>query len=243
MKWIVIVLGLTAGSIMTASAQNSEVSPPDTAPMQPPHGVKKGFELYQTIAVHDFRAMAFDTATGRTVRSWFQQTPKHAIDDAVNGCKRMGGDCVLYALGDTKVWRMSPDQIAAVAKDYYATASPAMAQAIPDSFVGRRLSSEEITAHLSDTSVEGTNSNGLKYIGIWLSNGTMSATATILHIIEIIPADSGTWIVSDNKLCRQWRHWMGHRRECLVVTKDDQTIRAYDIHGDQIETLMLLNKL
>ena len=243
MTWIVIVLGLTAGSIMTASAQSPEVSPPETAPMQLPQGVIKGFELYQTIAVHDFRAMAFDTATGRTVRSWFQQTPKHAIDDAVNGCKRMGGDCVLYALGDTKVWRMSPDQIATVAADYYTATSPAMAQAIPGSFVGKRLYSEEITAHLSDKSVEGTNSNGLKYKGIWHSNGTMSAIATILHIIEITLADSGTWIVSDNKLCRQWRQWMGNRRECLFVTMEDQTIRAYDIHGDQIETLLLLDKL
>ena len=240
MKWIVVVLGLTAGSIMTASAQNPEVSPPDTAQMQLPQGVQQRFEQFQTVMQQDFRAFAFDPTTGRYGWSWFQRSPKQAIDDAVNGCKRTGDNCTLYILGDTFVWGMSPDQIATVAEDYYTATSPAMAQAIPGSFVGKRLYSEEITAHLSDTSVEGTNSNGLKYKGIWHSNGTMSATATILHIIEITPADSGTWIVSDNKLCRQWRHWMGNRRECLVVTKDDQTIRAYDIHGDQIETLMLL---
>ena len=241
-KRIVIALGLVAGMIMTASAQTPEVSPPDTAPIHLPNGVQKGFDLYQTVAVYDFRAFAFYPVTGKTVRSWFQQTPKHAIDDAVNGCERSGGDCTLYALGDTIVWGMSPDRITTVAGEYYTAVSPAMAQARPSSFIGKRLSSDEITMHLSDVSVEGTNSNGLKYKGAWLSNGTMSATATLLHIIEITPADSGTWAVSDNKLCRQWRHWSGGRWECLIVTKDDHTIHAYDAHGDQIEKLRLFDK-
>ena len=62
-KRIVIVLGLVAGMITIASAQTPEVSPTDAAPMHLPHEVQKGFDLYQTVAVYDFRAFAFDPAT------------------------------------------------------------------------------------------------------------------------------------------------------------------------------------
>ncbi len=241
-KRMVIVLGLIAGLILSACAPAPEVSPPDSTPRYLPQGVQKEFDLYRTVVVLDFRAFAFDPATGRWARSWFQQTPKQAIDDAVNGCERRGAECTLYALGDTIVWGMSAARIAAVAAEYYARVSPAMAQASPGAFIGKRLSSAEITLYLSDRPVEGANSNGLKYKGVWASNGTMSATATLLHIIEIRRADFGTWTVSDNKLCRQWRYWSGGRRECLVVTKDDQTLHAYDAHGDRIETLTLLDK-
>ncbi len=243
MKRIAIIAGLMVGLSAAACAPAPEVSPPDSTLIHPPGGAQKGFDLYQTLAVLDFRAFAFNPATGRWGRSYFSHTPKQAIDEAVNGCEKRGEDCTLYALGDTIVWGMSPDQVAAVAEEYYAAVSPSMAQASPGSFIGKRLSSEEITMYLSEMSVEGTNSNGLKYKGVWLSNGTLSATATLLHIIEITRTDSGTWTVSDNKLCRQWRHWLGGRRECLIVTKDDQTIHAYDVHGDQIETLTLLGKL
>ncbi len=228
---------------MTASAQNPEVSPPDTAPMQLPQGVQQRFEQFQTVMQQDFRAFAFDPTTGRYGWSWFQRSPKQAIDDAVNGCKRTGDNCTLYFLGDTIVWGMSSEQLAAEAVKYYAATSPYMAQSNPESFIGKRLSSEEIALVLSDVSFEGINFNGMKYKGMLLSNGTMSADATFLNTIEIAPEDSGTWKVLDNKLCRQWQHWLGGRRECLVVTKDDQTIHAYDAHGDQIEILTLLDNL
>ena len=205
-------------------------------------GAQKGYEKYYQSSA-DFKAFAVDPGSSRWGRSWISQTPKQAIDEAVNWCKKTGQDCTLYALGDTNVLGMSPDQVAAVAEEYYAAVSPDMAQAKSGSFIGKRLSSEEITFYLSDMSVEGANFNRLWYKGVWLSNGTMSANATLPGNIEITGADSGTWTVSDNKLCRQWRHWLGGRRECLVVTKDGQTIRAYDAHGDAIEILTLLEKL
>ena len=51
--------------------------------------------------------------------------------------------------------------------------------------------------------------------------------------------DVGTWTMEDDKLCRKWERWLGGRHECLIVAKRDNTLRAYDEHGDMIEMITL----
>ena len=201
-----------------------------------------GLQKYQTTVLQDFRAFAVNPSTGRSGRSWFQRTPKEAMDDAVNFCERTGEECMIYALGDAIVSGMSSVELAAAAEKYYVAVSPAMAQVTEGQLVGVRLSSEEITAHLSERTMRGKNFNGMQYEGIWRSDGVMKAEATLLHLIERVPSDIGTWTVEEGKLCRQWEHWSGGRRECLVVTKEGNTLRAYDVHGDVIELIILVEQ-
>ena len=191
----------------------------------------------------DFRAFAINTETGRWGYAVHSNSPKKAIDRAAYYCERTGQECMLYALGDTIVEGMSPEQIVKVAQDYYAEISPLMANVDFTKLIGKRLSSAEILAHLSDAVVEVITYNNMKYRGQWQSNGTMSATATHQKGSEVASADNGTWSVSDDKLCRQWKQWLGGRHECLFVTKDGSTLRAYDIHGDIIELIDLVGKI
>ena len=203
---------------------------------------QEALQKYQTTVLQDFRAFALNPSTGRWGRSWFQRTPKQAMDDAMSYCERTGEECTIYALGDAIVSGMSPVELAAAAEKYYMTVSPAMAQVTEDQLVGVRLSSDEIIAHLSERTMLGRNFNGMQYKGAWRSDGVMKAEATSLHDIERIPTDVGTWTVEEGKLCRQWEHWSGGRRECLVVTKDGNTLRAYDVHGDVIELIILVEQ-
>lgn len=154
-------------------------------------------------------------------------------------CERTGEKCTLYALGDTIVSDMSSEEIAKVAEKYYFTVSPLMARASEDQLVGNRLSAEEITAYLSEKIVLARNFNGMEYKTIWKSDGRMTGEAVVLHNIERVRTDTGTWAVQDGYLCRQWQRWSGGRRECLMVYKDGKTLRAYDIHGDVIELITL----
>ena len=164
------------------------------------------------------------------------------MDDAVNSCERAGEECTLYALGNTVVGEMTPAELAAAAKKYYLTVSPAMAVMTEDQLVGVLLSSKEITAHISERTVLGRNYNGLEYRGVWRANGSITAAATSVGINEWVRTDEGTWSTESGKLCRQWQHWSGGRRECLSVTKDGDTLRAYDTHGDVLELIVLLNQ-
>lgn len=229
LTWAAVAMGCAAPESML-QAQRSTSEPP-------------GFEIYQSLFVLDFRAFAKNSETGRWGRSFSCNSPKKAIDEAINYCERTGEECRLYALGDTIVEGMSPEQFAKVAQDYYAAVSPLLANADLTKLMGERLSSEEILEHLSNAVVEVLTSNDLKYRGWWQSNGTMSGTATHQKGIENATADNGTWAVSDDKLCRQWQQWLGGRHECLIVTKDGSRLRAYDIHGDIIEMIDLVGKI
>lgn len=232
LTWAAVVIGCAAPE-STLQAQRSTSVPP-------------GFERYQTFSAmdfFDFLAFATNTETGRWGWSGHSNSPKKAMDRAINRCERTGQECRLYALGDTIVEGMSPEQIAKVAQDYYAAISPLMANADFTKLIGKRLSSAEILAHLSNAVVEVITFNNQKYRGRWRSNGTMSATSTYQKGNENATEDNGTWSVSDDKLCRQWQQWLGGRHECLVVTKDGSRLRAYDIHGDIIEMIDLVGKI
>ena len=63
--------------------------------------------------------------------------------------------------------------------------------------------------------------------------------AIYLGNIESKSNDMGTWSVDDGKLCRQWEQWSGGRQECLIVTKEDDKLYAYDVHVDMIEEISL----
>ena len=91
-----------------------------------------------------------------------------------------------------------------------------MAKADFTKLIGKRLSSAEILANLSNAVVEVITFNNMKYRGQWQSNGIMSATSTYQKGAENAREDNGTWSVSDDKLCRQWQQWLGGRHECLV---------------------------
>jgi hypothetical protein len=201
-----------------------------------------GFRKYQTTHLNEFRAFAISTSSGRWGRSWFSDTPKQAMDEALNYCEKTGEECTIYALGDTIVLKMSPAELVAAAEKYYFLVSPAMAQMNEDLLRGERLSSQEISDYLSNTQVEGTTANFMQYKGVWQSIGEMKAVAVRLGNIERAQNDVGTWTVEDGKLCRQWEHWLGGRNECLIVTKDGNTLRAYDVHGNDIEVLEIIDQ-
>ena len=224
------------------SIQNQPEFKESTLQAQRSISVPPGFERYQSNFVRHFQAFANKSETGRWGRSFYSKSPKNAIDEAINSCERRHEECRLYALGDTIVEGMSPEQIAKVAQDYYAAVSPLMAKIDFTKLMGKRLSSEEILEHLSNAEVEVLTYNDLKYGGRWQSNGTMWGIA-IQKGIEIYTGDNGTWSVSGDKLCRQWQKWLGGRHECLVVTKDGSRLRAYDIHGDIIEMIDLVGKI
>ena len=201
-----------------------------------------GFKIYQTINLNDYRAFAFDISSSRWGRSWFSDTPKQAMDEAMGSCERTIRKCTIFALGDTIVSGMSPAELLAAAEKYYFSVSPAMAQMSESRLRGARLSPKEIAAHLSDANVIGTNDNFMQYKGTWQSNGVMQAEAVRLGSIERAPSDVGTWTVEDGKLCRQWKNWLGGRLECLIVTKEGNTLRAYDNHGNAIEVIDLIDQ-
>ncbi len=235
-----------AGSLTWAAVVMGCAAPESTLPAQRSTYVPPGFERYQTFSAMDFtdfRAFAINSGTGRWGWSGHSNSPKKAIDRAINRCEQTGQKCRLYALGDTIVEGMSTELIAKVAQDYYTAISPLMANADFTKLIGKRLSSAEILAHLSDAVVEVVTFNNMKYRGQWQSNGIMSATSTYQKGNENAREDNGTWSVSDDKLCRQWQQWLGGRHECLVVTRDGSTLRAYDFHGDIIEMIDLVGKI
>lgn len=238
--WVIV------GSLAWAAVVMGCAAPESTLQAQRSTSVPPGFERYQIFSAMDFtdfRAFAMNTETGRWGYTVHSNSPKKAMDRAINRCERTGQKCRLYALGDTIVEGMSPEQIAEIGQDYYVAISPLMANADLTRLVGERLSSVEILAHLSNVAVEVVTFNNMTYLGQWHSNGTMSATSTYQKGSENATADSGTWSVSGDKLCRQWKQWLGGRHECFVVTKDGSTLRAYDIHGDIIEMIDVVEKI
>ncbi len=133
-------------------------------------------------------------------------------------------------------------KLLAVTEQYYFAVSPGRAEFDEDHLRGVRLSSQEITAQFSDTPVTGRNYNSMTYKGVWKSDGVIEAEAVHQDNFERTQMDVGTWSVEEGKLCRQWEHWLGGRRECFIVTRERNTLRAYDVHGDAVEEIFLTNQ-
>lgn len=240
------LLGMVLSAVLVASCAAPGNLPAraerELAKVQLPSSAREAFDKYETTILVDFRAFAVNPTTGRWGRSWHSATPKQAMDEAINTCEKTGEKCTLYALGETVVSGMSPADLTSVAEAYYSAVSPAMSQRGESRLIGDRMPSGVLVAELSNRRVVGMNYNGLEYRGIWLSDGTMRAESTQLNQIERIHADVGTWTVENGRLCRQWQHWSGGRRECLLATRERDTIRAYDVHGDVIELITLLDR-
>lgn len=197
------------------------------------------YQDYKESNLIDYRAFAANLSSGRWGWSWGTRTPKQAMDKALYSCEKTGQECIIYALGDRIVFGISPTELLAVLEEYYFSVSPGLAKKNANLMVGKRISAEEITAHLSGASVKGRTLNLLTYKAIWKSNGEMNGEAEFLGKVEHKLKDTGTWFVEDGKLCRQWKQWSGGRSECFTVTKDGDKLYAYDVHVDIIEEIYL----
>ena len=202
-----------------------------------PDRVQQAFGEYQSSPrFYNFKAFSFDEMSGSSGRAWGYYTPKRAIDRAVRECSKQSRECKLYAVGDTIVWGMPPEKIGAITEEYFARTAEAAGfppgtthlNPIPEvgqkSPAGIRLSSDEIRQYLSGKVFEGTTAAGLRFVGEYSNDGTMSGKADSL-------ADTGTWTVRANTLCRQWRKLFDGEMDCLVVLRDGETLRVYDSKG------------
>jgi hypothetical protein len=214
-----------------------EVLEPNVAAQEP-----AGFREYQGKYLPDYRAFATNISTGRWGRSGYLNTPKQAMDQALNFCEETGQECTIYALGDKVVYGLPPAELLAALEEYYYSVSPGLARKSPELMIGNRISADEITTLLSGVSVIGRTQNRLKYKATWKSNGEIIGEAISLGNIERKSKDTGTWSLEDGKLCRQWRQWSGGRLECLEVTKKNNQLYAYDVHMDIIEDVSLANE-
>jgi len=202
-----------------------------------PDRVQQAFEEYRSSPrFYNFKAFSFDEMSGASERAWGYYTPKRAIDRAVRECSKQSRECKVYAVGNTIVRGMPSEEISAIAEEYFSRTAEAAGfppgtthlNPIPEvgqrSPAGIRLSSDEIRQYLSGKVFEGTTAAGLRFVGEYSNDGTMSGKADSL-------ADTGTWTVRADTLCRQWRRLFDGEMDCLVVLRDGETLRVYDSKG------------
>ena len=93
-------------------------SPSKTAPATPQLSWRgqQDFEKYREYGA--FKAFAFDPYSSRWGYYHRSQTPQGAIDMALRYCGKDEWKCELYAVGNTVVAGMSPEQLAAVIEQY-----------------------------------------------------------------------------------------------------------------------------
>lgn len=206
-------------------------------PFRLPDRVHQAFEEYRSSPkFYHFKAFSFDQGSGAWDHAWGYYTPKRAIDRAVRECSKHSRECKAYAVGNTIVWGMPPEKIAAITEEYFARTAEAAGfppgttylNPIPEvgqeGPAGARLSSDEIRQHFSGKVFEGTSAAGLRFVVEYSNDGTLSGKADSL-------ADTGTWTVRADTLCRQWRRWYDAEMDCLVVLRDGETLRVYDSKG------------
>ncbi len=198
-----------------------------------------------------FKAFAVDLESGGWGRSWGYTKPKWAIDRAIRECHKKNENCEVYAIGNTIVSDMSPEQVAAVSEEYFATVAEAAGprhgtirlattqKASGADLVRKQLSSNEIRSYLAGSTVEGTTINGLRFVMKWSADGTMSGKASNSDA-EINMTDNGTWWVEDDKLCRQWERWLGGEVYCAVIVKDGETFIFYGSDGEVVRKCTVL---
>ncbi len=213
------------------------------------------FEEYRSSPkFSDFKAFALDSNSVSWGHGWAQSNPKLAIDRALLDCRIRSGNltaspkCELYAVGNTVVSRMSPEQLASVTEDYFAAVAKAAGfsrsithlGAIQE--VGERMSSDEIKFYLSGRRIEGIAVNGSRGAVKFSADGTMSGSASMLGDIELGRTERGAWWVKDDQLCGQWQRWLGNTMGCLFLVKDGDTFRAYALDGDIISKFTVLER-
>jgi hypothetical protein len=212
-----------------------------------PDRVQKTFEEYRSSSrFYDFKAFSFDDGSGAWGRAWAYYTPERANDRAIRECGKQARDCKLYAVGNTIVWGMRPEEIAAIIKEYFARTAeaagfargtthlnpiPEVGQTRP---AGTRLSSDEIRSYYHGNRLEGKTVSGFSFTVEYSQDGTMSGQAGYM-------SDTGTWSVRDDTLCRQWRSWFDGQMDCLVILRDGQALRIYDSNGRAIAKIAVPN--
>ena len=206
--------------------------------------VQTAFEKYKTNSKFiPFKALAVDPESGGSGRAWGYTKPKWAIDRALRECHKRNENCTVYAIGNTIVSDMSPEQVAAISEKYYASVAEAAGplhgtirltptqETAGTGLARKQLSSDEIRSYLSGSTTEGTTINGLRFVVKWSADGTMSGKASNSDA-EINVTDNGTWWVEDDKLCRQWERWLGGEVYCAVIVTDGKTIIFYSSDGE-----------
>ncbi len=113
----VALAALIIGLIAASCAPVSEVPQPR---VELSSGAQLAFEKYRSDPkYYDFKAFAVDPNTGSWGWAWgYLQHPKQAIDRALNYCRKRGQACQLYAVGNTIVLGMSPEEVASETKEY-----------------------------------------------------------------------------------------------------------------------------
>jgi len=206
--------------------------------------VQNAFEKYKADSKFiPFKAFAVDPESGGSGRAWGYTKPKWAIARALRECHKRNENCKVYAIGNTIVSDMSPEQVAAVSEKYYASVAEAAGprrgtirlaptQEAPGAgLASKQLSSDEIRSYLAGSTTEGTTTNGLRFVVKWSADGTMSGKASNSDA-EINVTDNGTWWVEDDKQCRQWERWLGGEVVCMVIVKDGETFIFYYFDGE-----------
>ena len=214
--------------------------------------VKTAFEKYKTNSKFiPFKALAVDPESGGSGRAWGYSKPKWAIARALQECQKRNENCEIYAIGNTLVSDMSPEQVAAVCEEYFATVAEAAGprrgtirlaptQKAPGAdLASKQLSADEIRSYLAGSTTEGTTINGVRFVVKCSADGTMSGKASN-YDAEINVTDNGTWWVEDDKLCRQWERWRGGEVGCAVIVTDGKTFIFYGSDGEVVRKYTVL---
>ena len=115
-KWLPVVLlciGLGTGTSSCAPVSDAvQLSP----------SVKRSFEEYKSDQKFmDFKAFAVQPNGLHYGRTWRWNTPKEAIDKALEICHRWVSGCEIYAVGETIVFGKSPKEIENLVETYFET--------------------------------------------------------------------------------------------------------------------------
>ena len=126
MKHIAIAVTFMIGLALPSFAPVSAVPPPSPAEIERkpkvvlPENARQWFEEYQSSPnFRDFKAFAVETSGGSWGWAEGYYKPELAIDQALRECRnRAGQECMLYAVGNTVVSGMSPEQLIGVIEEY-----------------------------------------------------------------------------------------------------------------------------
>ena len=84
-----------------------------------PARAQSGFERYLSPKYTDYKAFAVDLRTGSWGSTYQHNSLQAAIDRALIGCGRRSADCQIYAIGNTVVSGMTPNEVAALIQNSY----------------------------------------------------------------------------------------------------------------------------
>ncbi len=129
-RWLLAgMLAVGLGMASSSCAPVSRMPPPlakediSKPEVQLTARVQRSFEEYQSSPkFRDFKAFAVDPSGVNWGRAWgYPSNPNPAIRRALRHCRKWSQKCEVYAIGNTVVLGMSPEQAEAVTKEYLAT--------------------------------------------------------------------------------------------------------------------------